>query len=432
MSVIKMNIADGVTLNVIETDKFKTNYISVNFFVPLKAENAAKTAILPKVLKRGTMAHPTMEELSKRMDMLYSSRVLCRVAKFGEAQQLEFSASVLKNEYALDGTDILGETVRLMGEMIFEPIVNNSAFLSEYVESEKKNLTDDINALINNKNMYSVHRCTEIMCEGESFAIHELGTAEDVNAITPEGLYSYYREFIKTARAEIFFVGSTDTEALALELKKIFERVERAALPEIPTEVKRSAENVKRVTEDMAVSQGKLSIGFRTGKVLSDGDYHIFSLMAELYGGSPSSKLFMNVRERLSLCYYCRAIPNSRKGIMIVTSGIENENKEKAENEILAQLENVKSGDFTDEEIQAAKKSLINAYRELNDSPEALEQWYLGRAAANIDQTPEEMCEAVSAVTAEQISEAARGITLDTVYFMRGTLRGGEENEDDE
>jgi len=164
--------------------------------------------------------------------------------------------------------------------------------------------------------------------------------------------------------------------------------------------------------------------------VLSDGNYHEFALMRELYGGATVSKLFMNVREKLSLCYYCSAIPEAHKGIMVVASGIEVANKQKAQDEILAQLEDVKVGDFTEDDLAKAKRSIVNSYTELSDSPMSLESWYLGRALAGLSTSPEDAIELVMNTGREAVMAAAQGVTLDTVYFMRGTLNaGGAENE---
>ncbi len=428
---MKRDIADGIRLNIIETEKFKTNYISVNLLTPLDKKTAAYIALLPAVLKRGTVNYPDMAALNRRYDMLYSTDIGTRCLKRGETHIFGFSANMLDNRFASDGTDILSETLTLIAELMFSPALQDGCFNKDYVESEKKNLIDAIKAKINNKNSYAVWRCQEEMCRDEVFSVSEDGTVGDVEAITPQSLFDFYKEIFNRVKIEIYFVGKCDYDQLELKLKRIFEPVHHLSgfLPH--TEVIRNAKAVREINEDQPVTQGKLSLGFRTSSVLSDGDYEKFIMFCEIYGGSPSSKLFMNVREKLSLCYYCHAIPEAHKGIMIVASGIEVDKKQTAQDEILLQLDHMRAGDFTDDETEAARKSLINSYRSISDSAGGLVSWYLGRMLAGIDTSPDETINLLQNVTSADISAAARAVTLDTVYFMRGTLKEGGENEDD-
>ena len=436
MAVIRYDIKNGVRLNVIRTDKFKTNYISVNFLTSLEAETAAKKALLPQVLKRGTQSYPDMAAMTKYCDMLYATYIGTRNYKRGETQIFGFCANMLDNKYVKDGTDILGGTLSLIREIIFRPVLENGIFRTDYVESEKVNLADAIRAKINNKNSYAIWRCQEEMCRGEKFAVQDTGTADEVMAITPKALYDFYLDVINHSAIEIFFVGSCDEEALVGALRELFAPIQCAADFVPSTEIIRSAGEVREFTEDQPVTQGKLSMGFRTGMSLSDSDYHKFIMFVEIYGGSPSAKLFMNVREKYSLCYYCSARPEALKGIMIVASGIEVSNKQKAQDEILVQLDAMKNGDFTDEEINSAKISLKDSYRSVGDSAESYESWYIGRLLAGIDTSPEEASAMIDTVSREDIIEAARGVTLDIIYFLNGTKKpdsgDGEESGDDE
>ena len=431
MSAIRIPIADGINLNVIETDKFKTNYISVNFLVPLRRETAAYNALLPKVLRRGTVSWPDMSDISRRLEYLYATNLSTRLYKRGETQVFGFGAYVLDNSFALDGTDILGGVLDLIGELIFRPVLENGCFREDYVTGEKSNLIDDIRAQINNKTSYAVIRCHQEMCRNEAFGISECGTPEEVEAITPASLYRHYKEMLSCADVEIYYVGHDNTELLKSKLRQLFAAVKHTPHPPLSCRVIRRAEEVREVVEDEQVRQGKLSLGFRTGTVLSDGDYHRFSLFCEIFSGSPTSKLFMNVREKLSLCYYCRAVPEAQKGIMVVTSGIEVSNRGKAQEEILRQLDAMRHGEITDGELEDAKRSLVNSYREINDTPTALEAWYMGRLLAGLNNTPEENAALVKQTTKEEIVAVASGITLDTVYFMRGTLTGDQEEGED-
>lgn len=426
-----IRICDGVSLNMIETASFKTNYLSFNFVTPINKETVALNALVPQVLIRGTEKYKNLAEIKNVLDDLYAASVEGRVYRRGDNQVCGMTASWLCDKYSIDGTKITEGTLDVMEELLFKPYTENGVFLDKYVESEKKILIDDIRALINNKTSYAIRRCQQEMCKGEAFGIGEYGEESDVQRITAEELYNAYTKLLTNARIEIFYVGSDDKKLICKKISDMFANRKRDYKELGRSVVVKEAENVKEIIEKCPVAQGKLSLGFRTGTVLGEEDYKALPVLIEMYGNSPVSKLFMNVREKLSLCYYCRVVPEGTKGIMIVTSGIEVANKQKAQDEILSQLDNVRNGEFSEEELLLAKKSLRNAYNELNDSPVALEGWYLTRRLANVESTHEEVCDGFMSVTREDIIRVSKKIKLDTVYFLEGTLIG-EADEDDE
>lgn len=429
MSVVKKKIADGVFLNFIETDKFKTNYLSVNFITNLNKETASLNSLIPMVLNRGTVKYPTMAEINAYLENLYATGIYSRVYKRGENQIIGFASYMLDNSYTIDDTDILAGTLDMLEQLIFYPRTENDVFVNSYVEGEKNNLIDQINAVINNKNRYAIWRCQEEMCKDEVFGIADTGTVTDVEKITPQSLYEQYQKVLNESQIEIYYVGQCDIDLLSSKIANTFTGIKHIDKP-LETVVIRKADKVKDITEDQPVTQGKLSLGFRTGSVLNDGDYHKFIMFNEIFGGSPTSKLFMNVREKLSLCYYCHSIAESLKGIMVVASGIEVANRDLAQSEILLQLDNIKNGIISDEEMTSARNSIINGYRTINDSSGSLEAWYMGRMLAGITSSPEEAIDFINTVTKDDIIAFANKITLDTVYFMRGTLTGGAEDDE--
>ncbi|MBR5515500.1 MAG: insulinase family protein [Clostridia bacterium] len=427
MSLKRIELTKGVYLNLYNTDKFKTNYLSVSFAQELLRDTVSYNALLPLILTRGTVSYPTMEKMSIALDELYATTINTRCFKKGEIQFVGFNMGILNNAYAPDGCDILGGALDILNEVIFKPCTENGGFLEKYLETEKKNLCDRIASQINNKNSYAVSRANEEMCKNEAYGIPSLGYAEDVMKADGKTLYEHYRSLLKTARVEIFFVGVCDEQTVEkIKNALCFEPREEK---ELVTKVIRKAKSVKEVTEPQAVTQAKLSLGFRSGKVLCDGDYYKFVMFNDIFGSSPTSKLFMNVRERLSLCYYCRSIPEPQKGVMIVAAGIEAKNKMTAQNEILKQLQDIADAKITDDEMFSARSSILNSYRELDDSPESIESWYLGRMLAGMNDSPAMAAEQIKTVTKEDVAEVARGITLDTVYFMEPTLKEEAENE---
>ncbi len=430
----KILISKGITLNYIESDKFKTNYLSFNFVSTLCKEVAALNALIPQVLIRGTEKYPDMASIKNVLDELYAASVEGRVYRRGEYQVCGMTASWLNDKYAIDGTSITNGTLDILEELIFHPLTENGVFSEKYVDNEKNNLIDDIRSLINNKTSYAIRRCQQEMCKDEPFGVSEYGEERDVEKITADTLYARYEKMLSESRIEIFYVGDGDSKKLESRIRKMFSSITRDYKECDAIVVKRDVAKVKTVNEPCKATQGKLSLGFRTGSVLGEKDYDAFPLFVEMYGNSPVSKLFMNVREKLSLCYYCRAIPEGIKGIMVVTSGVEVADKNKAKDEILAQLESVRNGDFTDKELSLAKKSLKNGYNELNDSPAALEGWYLTRRLAGVDDNPDDVVSKILNVTKDEIVRAAKMVKLDTVYFLEGTLigEGAEEDVNDE
>jgi len=428
----RLKIADGVTLSIIPSTKFKTNYLSINFVSPLEENTASFSALLPKVLGRATKNYPTTALLSEKLEYLYDMSVSMRNFKRGELVVTSYESDFLKNAYIPEKSeDMLTQAVGMFREIVFNSLVNDGAFDEKILESEKTDLVNAIKSLINNKNAYAKQKCTEIMCKGEKYSISELGTVENVGVITATSLYEYYTDFVKTARAEIYFIGECDENKLQKLLSETFAKIEREPLPLPETIVTgNAAEPVNNVTEEMPVNQGKLAMGFRTGIKLSDDDLVAFSFFCEVFGGSPMSKLFMNVREKLSLCYYCKALGDCFKGVMFVLSGIESENRDKSVDAIMNELRDIQNGKISQDEMEAARLSLINSYKELSDNPPALAVWYLSRALYNSFAEPSDIAKAIEKITLSDVVAAAGKVNLDTVFFLKGTSSDNGEDEE--
>ena len=415
-------IAEGVKINYINTPKFKTNYISINFISPLTREQVHYNSMLPLILMRGCAKYPTQIDINKRLQYLYSGDIAARNTCFGEYQIFGFKANMLNKRFASD-VDIEEETVTLLCDMVFEPLVIDGAFDNAYTEGEKINLIDTIQAEINEKGKYAVKRLLSEMCKDEVFGIPKLGEACDVKNITAKSLYDAYLKALKEFPIEIYFVGEGDFDKIASKFERVFKNIERAPI-EIPKATLISHVNeVKQIEDVENVKQGKLVLGFRTGYKPEDNKYHLMQLFNEIYGSSPTAKLFVNVREKMSLCYYCRSIVSQRTGIMLVSSGIEAKNKEIAEKAILEQLEMIKNGVITDEELESAKKSLKNGYMQIYDSAEAMETWAFFRSICGIFTTPLLECERLATTTVKDVQALACNFELDTVYFLRGKER---------
>ena len=412
-------IANGVTIRYINVSKFKTNYISVNFIAPISKEQAHYNSMIPLVLMRGSENYPSQSEINKRLQYLYSGDIAARNSVFGEYQIFGFKANMLNKKFAQD-VDIEDETVNLLCDLIFNPYLKDGAFDELYVEGEKTNLIDTIQAEINEKGRYAVKRLLSEMCKNEVFGISKYGEIEDVEAITAQSLYGAYLKALREFPIEIYFVGNGDFDTIAGKFEKIFEKIERNPISIPKANLVSAVEAVKEVVDCENVKQGKLVLGFRTGYKPENNKYHLMQLFNEIYGASPTAKLFTNVREKMSLCYYCRSIISQRNGLMLVSSGIDPKNKEIAQGAILNELDAIKNGNITDEELESAKKSLRNGYLQIYDSAEAMETWVFFRGLCGISTTPALECEKIESATKEDVQTIASKMVLDTVYFLKG------------
>ena len=426
----RCKLSEGIHLNLLPSEKFKTNFLSVCFVVPLEKENAHLTALVPKVLSRGCKAYPDMAAISERLEYLYASDISAVYVKRAESLIVGFSADFVKDAFLPEkGENLLNSVSALLFDILFDPLIENGAFRESYVAGEKADLINAIGAKINNKAAYAKERCTEIMFGARPYGISELGTVEEVRAATSKQIYERYKQIAETAPIEIFFNGECDAEELSALVKSRIP-VSAHRKTSFPTRAFLDGEpdEVTEVTDEMPVAQGKLVMGLRmSGVNVNAPDAAAFNVFNEIFGGSANSKLFMNVREAMSLCYYCRSMPDMFMSALFISSGIEPENREKAKKAILEQLDAMKAGDFSDDDIAEAKLSLCNAYKELDDSASALCLWYLSRVIFGNDGTPEDTMEKIRAVTADEIRAAAEKVSLDTVYFIKGTGKSNSE-----
>ena len=417
MEVTRKKLADGVYLTYLPARKFKTSLLSAQFVTPLAEETASAYALLPAVLRRGTVTYPDMGALSARLDGLYGARVDYTVRKKGENQCVGFVASFIDDSFAPGGEKLLEPVAALLGELICDPATERGRFVPAYFESEKTNLIDAIRSIINDKRDYADSRLLREMCAGEPYGVPRLGSEASAEKLQPKKLYALYGRLIATSQLELFYSGSAGQDRVERALQSAFSTLPRENIRETPA-VRDHAprREVLRVTEALDVTQGKLGMGFACGS----GDVPALLMGNTLFGGSSNSKLFMNVREKLSLCYYASSLYHRQKGIITVSSGIEFDNFQKAYDEILAQLEAVQKGDLEDWELEGARSALLNAYASMGDSQGKLENFYLGQAATGQSETPEELAEEVRQVTAQRIFDAMSTVTLDTVYFLKG------------
>lgn len=423
LEVYRKEIFPFVNLTCLKTNKFKTGCLSVNLLTRLKKETAAKNAIIPRVLRRGTTSHPDMESISALLDGLYGAVVSPRTRKKGEIQVIGFHADFADDAF-VPGGGVFERVAQLVGEMLISPNTRGGLLKPQYVESEKQKLIEEIRGRINDKRSYSVQRLFELMCPEEDYSVYKLGTAETADAVNYQTLTKYYRGLLASSPIEVFYCGSAEpvrVERVMANTLSVLPRIE--ATDALGTDVRTNPiePDPRYFSDEMNVTQGKLALGFRLGSGVSGADPAAVRVFNAAYGGAVTSKLFMNVREKLSLCYFASSVVDLHKGIMAVSSGIEFDKYDAALSEIFAQLEAMKNGDITADELHAAKKSVATDARSIMDSAGALEAFYLDQNLAGLDYGPAESAELAELVGMEQVVEISNSARCDAVYFLKGS-----------
>lgn len=412
-------LAPGVTLRALQTDKFKTACFSVSFLRPHSRLTAAADALLPSVLLRGTGHFPDIRSISMHLDELYGTSFGTLVRRKGEAKLTGFFAEFIDDRFLPEGEGVFHAVTDFLREVLCCPLTENGVFCEKSVEGEKQNLINAIESDLNDKRTYATVRMLETMCEGEAYGTPRLGYAEDVRAITPQSLWEHYQTILRTSRIEIFYAGGASCAEAAAAFSKVFSFARAADFPQVRTQVCRRAAQVRERTETMDVAQGKLVMGLRTGVTVGDPDYPALLLLNTVFGGCVTSKLFLNVREKRSLCYYAGSSLEKYKGLMLVSSGVAFENYETAKQAILHELGQCRQGQFTEAEIAQAKSYLTFALRSAMDAPARLDEFYIGNAVEEGDDLPV-LIEKLNALTAEELRRAAQKLSLDTIYFLKG------------
>ena len=409
----------GVTLRCCRDDRFKQGVLSLQLLRPMCREEAALNALLPAVLLRGTKTAPDMRAITLRLDDLYGASVGALVRRIGDVQCTGLSCGFIDDRFALEGDAIFAPMMDFLAEILLEPALENGTFRDDFVQTEKQNLIWAIEAQRNDKRAYANNQLLKRMCAQDSYGIPRLGETQDVEAITAGQLYAHYQKILRESPVHAFYVGSADPELVAQTLKPMLSRLAKAPI-RLPEQTGFAPVAFSEHEEILDVAQGKLCMGYATPINLRHPDYAAIQVCNTVLGAGMTSKLFMQVREKMSLCYDIGSGFHGSKGIMTVAAGIEFEKKDIVQREIVRQLQEICDGNISPEELTAAKEALLSNLRSTHDSPGAIEGYYASAALSGIGMTPAEFMKAIAAVTAEKVAEAAKTLQLQTVYFLKG------------
>ena len=412
----RRKIADGVYFSSITDKRYKKNLISVAFSTQLSEDTATENVIVPVLLTKCNSKLPTYKAFNNKMSRLYASGIGGTAGRQYDLQTISFGAYYLDDIYALSGEKMTGIMTDILIDCLTSPVTENGVFSEKFVELEKKTVIDNIETAINDKRSYAIERAMKTICKGEPASVCSYDTVEKAKLITPDSAYKAYRRMLETMPCEIICTGCSDFEGVAEKFAAAFEKAGRHDIENTTIALSPVKTQTEEVTERLTVNQSKLVLGFKSH---SDDDAALV-LLQKIFGGTTSSKLFRNVREKMSLCYYCSAARNDLKGIMLVNSGVENENIEKTKEAVIDQLEEIKNGNFTNEDINFAEMAIKNDFKSVADSAGNVSNWYFDCIRKNDIVTPEEKLGRYLGVSKERIIAAAKSMVLDSVYVLTG------------
>ena len=414
-----ISLSPGVELSCCRDSRFKQGCLSLQLVRPMAESEAALNALLPSVLLRGTLDYPDLRAITHRLDELYGASVSPLVRRVGDYQTTGFYCGFMDDRFALPGDRVLEPVVELLTRLLLDSPLEEDGYLPDFVESEKRNLISTIESELNDKRAYAMGKLLKTMCRSDSYGIPRLGEKDQVAAITPRSLKAHFDRILSESPIRLFYVGSAEAHTVAELLKPLLTRLpggQRTLAPQTGfTDCRGSHE-----TEYMDIAQGKLCLGYTTPITNRTPDFAAMQIANLIFGGGMTSKLFQNVREKLSLCYYVGSSYYGSKGIVTVSAGIDFDKEDVTRQEIAAQLDSLCRGDITEAELTAAREALLSSLRTTHDSPGAIEGYYSTAALSGLGMTPGEYMAAAEAVTVADAAAAARTLRLHSTYFLRG------------
>ena len=412
-------LSPGITLRCCRDSRFKQGCLSFQIIRPMVPEENAMNALLPSVLLRGTKKHGDLRAITHRLDELYGASVSAVVRRVGDYQTTGLYCGFMDDRFALPGDRVLAPMLEFLAELLLDSPLEKEGFLSAFVDSEKKNLIATIESELNDKRAYAMGKLLRTMCREDTFGLPRLGDKEQVSAIDPKVLHDHYRKILQESSIEIFYVGSAEAEQVSRLLMPLLDRLDRNHIPLEPQTSFHICAG-SDLTETLEVSQGKLCMGFTTPITNRTKDFPAMQILNTIFGAGMTSKLFMNIREKMSLAYSIGSGYYGTKGIVTVSAGIDFDKEELTRQEVLRQLSACKAGDISDEELTAARQAILSSLRATHDSPSAIEGYYATAALSGMKMTPAEYMSAVEAVTKEEVVAAANSLQLHTTYFLKG------------
>ena len=414
-----ITLLPGITLRACRDTRFKQGCLSFQLVRQMVAEEAALNALTPSVLLRGTRRCPDLRSITEHLDELYGASVNPLVRRVGDYQTTGLYCGFMDDRFALPGDKVLEPMLSFLEEILLDSPLEDGAFLPSFVESEKKNLIATIESELNDKRTYSMNRLLRILCREDTFGVPRLGEVEQVTKITPQSLQEHYRKILRTSPIEIFYVGSAEASQVAQLLQPLVTKLGARENNLQPQTAFHPCEK-SDVVETMDVTQGKLCMGFVTPIINRGKDFAAMQLLNVIYGSGMTSKLFVNVREKMSLCYSIGSGYYGTKGVMVVSAGIDFDKEQLTRDEALRQLDICRNGGISEQELNSAKEALLSSLRSTHDAPSAIEGYYSTAALSGLIFSHSQYMEAVEKATIDDVVNCANSLELHTTYFLKG------------
>ena len=418
-----LEILPGVTLRYIRATRFKQGCLTLQFLRPMVTEEAGVNALIPAILLRGCRNYPDLKHITERLDDLYGASIGTLVRRVGDYQTTGFYCGFIEDRFALDGDEILGPMADLVAQLLLEPIEEDGGFSRDFTESEKRNLISAIDSERSNKGAYTASKLLKILCAEDSFGVPRLGEIPQIQTIDHGSALAHYRRILAESPVELFYVGSAALETVADLLRPIFAQIPRSFTP-LPDHTPYRFTPGREDSETQQVAQAHLSMGFITPITSRDPQFAAMQVCNSIFGGSMTSKLFMQVREKMSLCYAIGSGYYGSKGIMTVNAGIDTQQEQAVKEAIFAQLDACCQGDITESELAAAKESILSGLRSIYDSPGAMEAYFSTAAIGGLSRTPESYSQEIRRVTADDVAAAAKTLQHHSTFFLKGAQHG--------
>lgn len=421
MSNIKYNeVADGIRLLCVNTDKFKTNFINIDLFAPL-SEDLPSQYVLSSLLAHTSGSYPTFKSFNSKVESLYGADFASSISNYGDNIRMSFSLELPDDRFALYGESVSAQALDFLIDIILNPFCSDGKFDETASNREIRFTLEDLEAKKNDKRAYALSRLKQLMCKGEKYGVDSEWLENEVRSLSPERLFEAYENLLSTAHIAVTACGTLSEDMMCEKISDFAGRIKMRNVKELTSEFAPDVKEIRYFSETMKMmNQSKLVIGLRSGMKNDTDNYYAYRIMTDVFGGGPYSRLFSNVREKLSLCYYCSARLIRQKGIIFVQSGIENENYGKAVDEIFNQLSVMKNGEFTDEELESSKKALADAYCGVEDSPAGVCTFFASQCFAEEIVSGEEEAKALLSVTREDVIKCAQKTVIDSVYLLSG------------
>lgn len=415
----KYELFPGITLRCYADTRFKQGCLSLQIIRPHKASEAAMNALIPTILLRGCRSCPDLRSITNKLDELYGASVGTMVRRVGDYQATGLSCTFLDDRFAMDGDRILEPMLQFLGQLLLEPLTGDGGFDRSFVAGEKKNLIATIESELNDKRSYAMGKLLRSMCKADSFGVPRLGDKESVAVIDAKTLYDHYQNILRTSPIELFYVGSAPAGTVARLLRDMLAPIQRSYI-RLPSQTAFQDAGSSHITEDADVAQSVLCMGFVTPITGASSDFAAMQVLNTIFGAGMTSKLFTQIREKMSLCYAIGSGYYASKGIVTVSAGIDREQEQAVRTEVLSQLDACRRGEISQEELNAAKEALLSSLRGIHDSPASIESYYSTHTLSGTFRSPQQYMDEIRAVTMDSVVAAAETLALHTTYFLRG------------